>query len=136
MIRPGMMLRQVLGSIFKKPATSLYPFRKSAMPDNFRGKIVFHAEKCIGCKLCMRDCPANAITITKVGEKQFDCTFDLGKCIYCAQCVDSCMKKALEATKEFELAVIDRAKLEVTFHGTPPTPAGPCVPAHKEPRQG
>jgi len=120
MIRPGVMLRQVLQSIFKKPATLLYPSKKSPMPERFRGKIIFYPEKCIGCKLCMRDCPANAIVITKVGEKQFDCTIDLGKCIYCAQCVDSCMKKALEATKDFELAAFDRAKLKVTYHGEPP----------------
>lgn len=122
MIRPGMMLKQVLGSIFKKPATSQYPFRKSQMPDKYRGKIVFHAEKCIGCKLCMKDCPSNAITITKTGEKRFECSIDLGKCIYCAQCVDSCMKKALEATKEFELAVLDRANLKVTYHGNATSP--------------
>ncbi len=124
MIRPGIMLRQVLSSIFQKAATSQYPFKKFAMPDKFRGKIVFHAEKCIGCKLCMKDCPANAITITKVGEKQFDCAIDLGKCIYCAQCVDSCMKKALEATKDFELASLDRANLKVTYHGEGPGPQG------------
>ena len=115
MIRPGMMLRQVLGSIFKKSATSHYPFKKSPMPDKFRGKIIFYPEKCIGCKLCMRDCPSNAITITKMGEKQFSCTIDLGKCIYCAQCVDTCPKKAVEATKEYELAVLDRANLKVTY---------------------
>lgn len=123
MIRPGVMLRQVLQSIFKKPATLLYPFKKAPMPDRFRGKIVFYPERCIGCKLCMKDCPANAITITKVGDKQFDCTIDLGKCIYCAQCVDSCMKKALEATKDFELATLDRKQLKVTYHGKlPPEP--------------
>lgn len=120
MKRPGTMLRQVLQSIFKKPATSKYPFKKTAMPEHFRGKIIFYPEKCIGCKFCMRDCPADAITINKVGEKEFTCTIDLGKCIYCAQCVDSCPKKALESTKEFELAVLDRDKLKVTYHGTAP----------------
>lgn len=71
----------------------------------------------------MKDCPADAIIITKVGEKQFDCTIDLGKCIYCAQCVDSCMKKALEATKDFELAALNRDQLKVTYHAKlPPEP--------------
>jgi len=115
MIRPGKMLRQVLKSIFKKPATTRYPFIKSAMPENFRGKIVFHPERCIGCRMCMRDCPSNAIVIKKVGEKQFEAEFDLGKCIYCAQCVDSCLKKALESSKDFELAAIDRKTLKVKF---------------------
>jgi len=117
MKRPGKMMSQVLRSIFKRPATTKYPFVKSGMPEKFRGKLKFYPERCIGCKLCMKDCPSNAINIKKVGEKQFECEIDLGKCIYCAQCVDSCMKKALESTREFELASLDREKLKVTFRG-------------------
>ncbi|MFA5145899.1 MAG: 4Fe-4S binding protein [Candidatus Omnitrophota bacterium] len=117
MIRPGKMIRQLLESFFRRPATTKYPFMKKAtdMPEHFRGKLLFHPEKCIGCKMCMRDCPSNAITIKKVGEKKFEAEIDLGKCIYCAQCVDTCPKKALEATGEFELASLDRKKLKVTF---------------------
>ena len=116
MIRPGKMLKQVLSSIFKKPATTKYPLTKATMPDKFRGKIIFYPERCIGCQMCVRDCPSRAIEIRKVGDKKFECHIDLGKCIYCAQCVDSCVKKALEATKEFELASLDRSKLKVTYH--------------------
>ncbi len=64
----------------------------------------------------MRDCPANAITINKVGERRFEAVFDLGRCIYCGQCVDSCLKKALVASAEFELAQVDKKKLKVIFH--------------------
>ena len=121
MIRPGAMIRQVLGSIFKKPATTRYPFTKAEVTDRLRGKIIFYPERCIGCKICMKDCPSNAITIRKVGEKQFECEIDLAKCIYCAQCVDSCPKKALEATKEFELASLDGTKLKAIYHAKPAT---------------
>jgi formate hydrogenlyase subunit 6/NADH:ubiquinone oxidoreductase subunit I len=117
------VIRQVLRSVFKKPNTTRYPYVKSGMPKGFRGKIKFYPERCIGCKLCMRDCPSNAITIKKVGEKQFEAEFDLGKCIYCGQCVDSCLKKALEYTEEFELAQLDRAKLKINFHAEPEKPA-------------
>jgi len=85
MIHPGKMAREVLTSLFRKPATVLYPYVKVRMPNLFRGKIKFMSSQCIGCKLCMRDCPTNAITITKVGDKQFQAEFDLDKCIYCAQ---------------------------------------------------
>lgn len=115
MIRPGKMLKQVLNSIFIKPATTRYPFVKFEMPDNFRGKLKFYPERCIGCKLCMRDCPSAAINIKKTGEKQFEAEMDLGKCIYCGQCVDSCLKKALEMTREFELASLNRDTLKVTL---------------------
>ena len=119
MKRPGRMVQEVLKSVMKKPATVQYPHVKVTMPANFRGKIKFIPEKCIGCRLCMRDCPTNAITIRKVGDKQFEADVDLGKCIYCAQCVDSCVKKALEATPEFELAQLNREKLKQSYRGEP-----------------
>ncbi|MFH0940949.1 MAG: 4Fe-4S binding protein [Candidatus Omnitrophota bacterium] len=118
----GKMTREVLRNFFKKPATVLYPVEKLDMPLNFRGKLLFHPEKCIGCKLCMRDCPTNAIEIRPVGpvaDKQFECEIDLSRCIYCAQCVDSCMKKALEATRDVELAQLDKKSLKIIYGPTP-----------------
>lgn len=117
-MKPGKMILEVLASIFKKTATIKYPAKKFDMPDKFRGKLKFYPELCIGCKLCMRDCPTNAITIVKTGEKQFEAHIDLGKCIYCAQCVDTCPKKALESTKDVELGSLDPRKLKVVFNAT------------------
>jgi formate hydrogenlyase subunit 6/NADH:ubiquinone oxidoreductase subunit I len=116
MRRPGRMLRQVLRTAMHRPATVRYPFVKVTMPAKFRGKLCFNAKLCIGCKMCMRDCPSNAINIRKVGEKQFEADLDMSKCLYCAQCVDSCPKKALLSTEEFELAQLDRTKLQVGLH--------------------
>jgi formate hydrogenlyase subunit 6/NADH:ubiquinone oxidoreductase subunit I len=123
-MRPGKMIKEVLRHLLKKPATILYPAEKISMPKNFRGKLIFYPEKCIGCKMCMRDCPTGAITITKVGEKEFEAEIDFAKCIYCCQCVDVCPKKALEATTDVELAQLDRDKLKVVFRGKPKGSAG------------
>ena len=119
MIKPGKMLGQVISSAFKKPATTRYPFIKFEMPKTFRGKIKFYPEKCIGCKLCMRDCPSNAIDITDLGDKNYQAEFRLDKCIYCSQCVLSCNKGALEVTGDFELAQLDNKKLKIQFNAKP-----------------
>ena len=110
---PGKMFSQVMGSVFHKPATILYPFVKIDVVDKFRGKLKFNQETCIGCKICMRDCPSNAIDIQKVAEKKFKAIVALDKCIYCGQCVDSCPKDSLSMTKDFELAQFDRKHLQV-----------------------
>lgn len=134
MRKPGKMLREVLGSVMKRPATVAYPFVKLTMPKNFRGKLAFEAAKCIGCKMCMRDCPSGAINIRKVGDKQFEADIDMARCIYCAQCVDSCPKDALAATSNFELAQLKRGKLQEVFRRDPATftPAAAAAPAIDE----
>lgn len=112
-IQPGRMLKTVLLSLFRKPATTSYPFEPSPMADRFRGQLKFYPDKCIACKLCMRDCPSGAIVIRKIREGEVEAEIDLGRCIYCGQCVEVCPKKALEMTGEFELAQLDRDKLRI-----------------------
>jgi len=119
MTKAAKMLKEVLRSVGKKAATVRYPFVKVTMPPDFRGKLVFDPAKCIGCKLCMRDCPAAAIEIVKVGDKKFEAHVDVGKCIACGQCVDSCPKAALRLTGDFELAQLSRGKLRVVFQAAP-----------------
>lgn len=116
MKKPGQALKLVLSSIFKKVNTEDYPRVKKPINAGFRGKLKFYPEKCIGCKLCMKDCPTGAITINKVGEKKFEMVLDLGKCVYCVQCVDTCPKDAIDYTQDFELAQLDPEKLVITFH--------------------
>ena len=117
------MLKEILENFLKKPATLNYPAQKSPMPKGFRGKLKFTPSLCIGCLMCMKDCPTGAIKIKKQGDKRFECEIDLSKCIYCGQCVDSCPKKALSMSDEFELAVIDPKTLKIVYHAEPEKPA-------------
>ncbi|MBF0409342.1 MAG: 4Fe-4S binding protein [Candidatus Riflebacteria bacterium] len=115
MKKVGLILSEAFNMLFSKPVTEQYPFEKAHIEKSFRGKLVFFPEKCIGCKLCMKDCPANAICINKIGEKKFEAILSMDHCVYCAQCVDSCPKKALEISPNFELAAIDRKYLKVSI---------------------
>ncbi len=112
----GAMVEGVLGSLFKKPATMRYPFEKFLMPKDFRGQPKFNSDACTGCRLCIRDCPSQAITITKIGDKKFEASIDLGKCVYCAQCAETCPRKVITISTDFELASTERGKLKVVFH--------------------
>ena len=114
------MVSEMLRNVGKPPATSEYPFVKIEVPEGFRGKIVFISENCIGCNICVKDCPSDAIGITKPGEEKiFSAYFDLDKCIYCAQCVMSCPKKALYASGDFELAALTRDNFRVVYPAKP-----------------
>ncbi|MDD5155088.1 MAG: 4Fe-4S binding protein [Candidatus Omnitrophica bacterium] len=115
MKKPGKIAKQLMKSLFKRPATINYPAHRSDMGRGFRGKLRFDPKLCIGCKMCMRDCPSGAIKISQAADKKFEAEINLGKCIYCGQCVDSCPKKALQITGEFELAKLDPNKLKVVF---------------------
>ena len=126
---PGRVTFEGLRHLFKKPATTTYPAVPAVVHEDYRGQIVFDANKCIGCLACMRDCPSRAIEIGRVGEKKekrFDCTFYLDRCIYCAQCVDSCIRskaQALTRTNRIELAQLTRDALKVYYPAKAPAPA-------------
>jgi len=111
--RPGKMFSLAMAHVFRKPATMQYPFVKDEVVAKFRGKLKYDASKCNGCKLCMKDCPSDAIDIIKIDEGKFKAMVALDKCIYCGQCVDSCNKDALVNTTDFELAALTRKQLLV-----------------------
>ena len=119
---------ELLKQLFKKPATNVFPvtyYPESVLkllekvekgeakinspveiPKNYRGKIVYDRDKCIGCKLCMRVCPANAIEFIPEKKK---IKIHISHCIFCSQCNDICPKNCLKMSEEFLLADTDKS---------------------------
>ena len=120
-------LRLLMKQLFQKPFTNKFPVKYAPknvtallqkvekgevkinppieLPDYFRGKILYDKEKCIGCKMCIRVCPAKAIDF-KEEEKKIK--IYLGRCIFCSQCNDVCPVDALHMGREFLLASTNR----------------------------
>jgi formate hydrogenlyase subunit 6/NADH:ubiquinone oxidoreductase subunit I len=114
------MINRILASLLeqmtKKPATNTFPV--AHMPDflvealkskdtvltppipvgeRFRGRLLYDRQKCIGCKLCTKVCPANA-TEYLPNEKKIQIHND--RCCFCAQCTEICPVKCLAMSDE------------------------------------
>jgi formate hydrogenlyase subunit 6/NADH:ubiquinone oxidoreductase subunit I len=109
----GTIIPEALRQLFKKTATNLYPAEKFPVPQDFRGKLVADIKKCIGCKMCSRDCPAEAIKVIKQDtvEKKFTLNIYLDRCVNCGQCVEVCPTSTLSMLPDHELAAYDRKDL-------------------------
>ncbi|MCX6798502.1 MAG: 4Fe-4S binding protein [Candidatus Diapherotrites archaeon] len=117
------MAKELLRQLFKKPFTNLFPAKRAPgsvkdflkavgegkkklnppvpVPEGYRGKIRYYRDKCIGCGLCTRVCPAEAVVLIPEEKK---IRYHMSRCCFCAQCVEVCPVKALETTQEFLLA--------------------------------
>ncbi|MBN1896242.1 MAG: 4Fe-4S binding protein [Candidatus Aenigmarchaeota archaeon] len=71
------------------------------VPDDFRGKLAYDKDKCIGCQMCTRVCPSKALVFDTKTRKV---KYYLSRCTFCGECVSICPVKCLSFTKEFLLA--------------------------------
>ncbi len=117
------MQKELLKQLFMKAFTNTFPARRIPrsvtrflrmaesgkvkpnppvpVPPGFRGRIEYKRDKCIGCGMCVKVCPADAVVFL---EKEKKIKYHLFRCTFCGQCVDVCPVKALVFTDEFLLA--------------------------------
>ena len=58
-------VKQAISQLFSKPSCDMYPFVPSEAAPNYRGRIAYDPNKCIGCGMCVRVCAGKAITLTR-----------------------------------------------------------------------
>ena len=117
-MRVGSMLRDVVESALRKPATESYPVERRTPPARLRGRLYWDMSRCSGCKLCVKDCPANAIEIIDIDRKnkRFVMRYHMDRCTYCGQCVVNCRFDCLSISPEdSELAATSGEAFEVYY---------------------
>ena len=72
----------------------------------FRGRLNYDRSKCIGCSMCTKVCPANAIVMDPdtEGQKPRKVELHTDRCCFCAQCNDVCPVGALSMTTDFAIS--------------------------------
>lgn len=137
-LKLGAMLPEVARHLFKRPATVEVPFQPVPAPKGTRGKPVMDTQKCIGCKRCTMDCPAEALEINKEYEykneagkliRRFSMTVYVDRCTHCSQCEESCPVDAIHMDAEYSHPAYTREDLKFVYKPEPPPAAAPAVPA-------
>lgn len=116
-------------SLFKKPATLMYPVVPREWQERTRGHIENEINDCIFCGICQRKCPTNALVVDKAKRSW---TIERMACIQCSCCVEVCPKKCL--TNENTYTTPSTEKIVDTYVGAAPAPKPEvkAAPAVKE----
>ncbi len=110
-------LKEAVSQLFSKTSCEMYPVKPSPAAPRYRGRIVFHPDKCIHCGMCERVCAGGAISTvvekTEEGDKVTR-TFNLGSCTFCSHCADFCSTHAIELTDDYHMIATKEEDLFVT----------------------
>ena len=112
----------LVSSLFKKPATLMYPVVPREWQERTRGHVEIDVAFCITCGICQRKCPTNAIAVDRNAR-----TWEIQRmqCVQCSSCVDNCPKKCLTMKPEYTTPSTE--KVIDTFHiPEAPKPAAPA----------
>ena len=80
----------------------------------FRGRLNYDRDKCVGCRLCVKVCPARA---TDYQEETKKIVIHNDRCCFCAQCTEICPVKCLVMSDEYMISSYNRRENVVTDTG-------------------
>jgi len=102
------LLPNIAETLFSKPETIAYPGVSHKSPASFRGSVRINAENCVGCSLCVLDCPAAALVPEKKSKNSYRLIHYRDRCTYCGQCELSCKFNAIYMDNTYKEASADR----------------------------
>lgn len=110
-------VKEAITQMFKKSNCEEYPFKPKEAFEGYRGRIVFHSDRCIKCGLCEKVCAGGAIKNILVDQDEdkevYERSFDLTSCTFCRFCSDFCAKDAIELTPDFHMTATKNEDLIV-----------------------
>ena len=128
-------MKEALSQLFSKSSCAMYPSVPSEAAPGYRGRIVYHPDRCISCGMCEKVCSGNAITRTvehlEDGQDKITLTFNLGSCTFCATCADFCVKHAIELTGDYHMVATKEEDLLVSGSFIKAAPKKKAAPAAK-----
>ena len=125
-------VKEALTQLFSKPSTIAFPAAPSPAKPNYRGRIVFHPDKCISCNMCERVCAGQAISHTsepcEEGER-ITRQFYLGSCTFCSHCASFCTHGAIELSDDYHMIATKEEDLIVSGTYIKKAPVKKAAPA-------
>ena len=110
-------VKVAVSQLFSKSSCDMYPVKPSPAAPRYRGRIIFHPDKCISCGMCERVCAGGAISTTvektEEGDK-YTRVFNLGSCTFCGHCADYCNDHAIELSDDYHMVATKEEDLLVT----------------------
>ena len=110
-----------LKTMVKPSVTVQYPTEKLVPFEKFRGALLFDANTCIACNLCVKACPSTCIALENATNPQTQkkvakvawYSIDFGKCNFCRLCEESCptKPKSVWHSLDYELVFYSRDEM-------------------------
>lgn len=102
------LLPNIAEALFSKPETIAYPAVSHRPSANYRGSVSIITENCVGCGLCVLECPAAALLLEKVSKGCFRLDHYRDRCTSCGQCELSCKFDSIYLDNTYKEASADR----------------------------
>jgi len=106
---------RLIRTLLRRPATVAFPYGPLELPSAYRGHVLVDMDSCQGCGLCVRDCPAAALEIERLGGEGLRMVHYFDRCVGCGQCELGCRYGAIRLQPVFKTGTASRSALQIEW---------------------